>query len=258
MTRASTTIARVRGGLDGTTRTLGAAGMAGVLVGVPAGLLSRVVMKVSALAAGPSAEGRVTENGNVVGAFTAEGTLGLVVFSGLLPAIGGALLYVAVRPWLLPLARWRGVGFGLYVLALGGPIVLNPFNIDFIRFGPALLNVVMLCALFVGVGVALAPVTDAVITRLSSGHVGLVVLGLGLAGFVGVALTTVAIGTLSAWLGGGLPMPSEISSILFVLSAAIAIAARSLGVSPVSYAALAVPLVYGVWLTGGAIATILT
>src|SRR5437879_8127585 len=102
VTDGSVTIALARFDLEAVARAVGAAGIAGVLVGVPAGLLSRVVMKVSALAAGPTVAGHLTENGAVVGALTAEGTLFLVLFAGLVPALSAANLVVAIRPWLLP------------------------------------------------------------------------------------------------------------------------------------------------------------
>src|SRR5438094_9123619 len=117
VTDGSVTIARARFDLEAVARAVGAAGIAGVLVGVPAGLLSRVVMKVSALAAGPTVAGHLTENGAVVGALTAEGTLFLVLFAGRVPARSAANLVVAIRPWLLPFGRWSRIVFGVYVLA---------------------------------------------------------------------------------------------------------------------------------------------
>ena len=257
VTDASVTIARARFDLEAVARAVGAAGIAGVLVGVPAGLLSRVVMKVSALAAGPTVEGHLTENGAVVGALTAEGTLFLVLFAGLVPALSAANLFVAIRPWLLPFGRWSGIVFGIYVLALAGPIVLDPFNIDFIRFGPTELTVAMFCALFIAVGIALVPATNFTLTRLARGRVVLVALGFGLAGFDALLLAGIAIGAVSTWFAGGLVPISQVVVILVVLSVAIALIARRRGVSRPSYVALAAPLAVGVWFTGGAIATLL-
>ena len=257
VTDASVTIARARFDLEAVARAVGAAGIAGVLVGVPAGLLSRVVMKVSALAAGPTVEGHLTENGAVVGALTADGTLFLVLFAGLVPALSAANLFVAIRPWLLPFGRWSGIVFGVYVLALAGPVVLDPFNIDFIRFGPTELTVAMFCALFIAVGIALVPATNFTLTRLARGRVVLVALGFGLAGFDALLLAGIAIGAVSTWFAGGLVPISQVVVILVVLSVAIALIARRRGVSRPSYVALAAPLAVGVWFTGGAIATLL-
>src|SRR5439155_1012187 len=110
------------------------------------------------------------------------------------PALSAANLFVAIRPWLLPFGRWSGIVFGIYVLALAGPIVLDPFNIDFIRFGPTELTVAMFCALFIAVGIALVPATNFTLTRLARGRVVLVALGFGLAGFDALLLAGIEIG----------------------------------------------------------------
>ena len=251
------TLARVRDDLEQATRVLAAAGIAGVLVGVPAGLLARVVMKVSALAAGPTAAGVHTENGNVVGALTADGTLALVIFAGLAPVGAGAILYVAVRPWFLSLGRWRGLAFGLYLLALAGPVGLDPVNADFSRFGPAVLNVAMFAALFLVVGVALVPVAEGTLARLSSGRWGLVALGF-LFGVLDAGLIlAVGTATIWAWLTGQQTSLGGVVVALMLASAAIGLAMRRGSPSLLSYAALAAPLAFGLWLTGNAVATLL-
>lgn len=250
-------VARVRDDLEVATRTLAAAGLAGVLVGVPAGLLGRLAMKVSAVAAGPSSQGVHTENGNVVGAFTADGTLSLVIFAGILPAVVGAILYAAVRPWFLSIARWRGVVFGAYLLALAGPVGLNPGNNDFSRFGPAPLNVAMFAALFFAVGIALVPVTEGTRAALSRGRVGLVALGFLIAGFIAGASVIIAVATVWLWLTGQLIFGANAALTLVAVSAAIGLVARRRGVSVLSYAALAAPLAFGLWLTGNAVVALL-
>jgi hypothetical protein len=251
------TIARVRSDLEQVTRALAAAGIAGVLVGVPAGLVARVVMKLSALAAGATAAGVRTENGNVVGALTGDGTLALVIFAGLAPVGAGAILYVAVRPWFLSLGRWRGLAFGLYLLAMTGTVGLDPFNGDFSRFGPAPLNVAMFAALFLAVGVALAPVTEWILARLSSGRWGVVALGF-LFGVLDAGLV-LAIGTATiwSWLTGQQTSLGGIVVTLMLASAAVGLAARRGGPSRLSYAALGVPLALGLWLNANAVATLL-
>jgi hypothetical protein len=252
-----TTLARARDDLEQVTRVLAAAGIAGVLVGVPAGLLARVVMKLSALAAGPSAAGVHTENGNVVGALTADGTLALVIFAGLAPVGAGAILYVAVRPWFVSLGRWRGLAFGLYLLALAGPIGLDPVNGDFSRFGPAPLNVAMFAALFLAVGAVLVPVAEAAIARLSSGRWGLVAFGF-LFGVLDAGMVlAVGSATMWSWLTGQQTTLGGVVVALMLVSVAIGLAMRRGGPSRLSYAALAAPLAFGLWLTGNAVATVL-
>jgi hypothetical protein len=251
------TVARFRDDLEQVTRVIAAAGIAGVLVGVPAGLLARLVMKVSALAAGPSLAGVHTENGNVVGALTADGTLALVILAGLAPVAAGAILYVAVRPWFLSLGRWRGLAFGLYLLALAGPVGLNSANNDFSRFGPAPLNVAMFAGLFLAVGIALVPVTEWTRARLSSGRWALVTLGFFFGAF-GAGLVLV-MGTTTMWslVTGQQTELGGIAVALMLASAAIGVVMRRGGPSRLSYAALAAPLAFGLWLTGNAVATLL-
>lgn len=144
-------------------RLLGVAAIAGVGSGVVvAGLGGRLVMKVVALVAGPGAVGNVTANGNTVGDLTLSGTMVLVLFSGVFQGLIGGLLYLAVRPWLEPLGRWRGLAFGLAVLALLGHAVLEPGNGDFQRFGAVGLNVSLFAALFVVYGIVIAPLFSAI------------------------------------------------------------------------------------------------
>lgn len=150
----------IRTGLLG-LRLLGLAAIAGIGTGVVvAGLGGRLIMKIIALSAGPSAIGRVTANGNTIGDLTLPGTLALVVFSGVFEGLIGGLLYLALRPWLAPLGKWRGLAFGVVVLALMGHAVLEPDNFDFRFFGMVGLNVALFAALFVVYGAGIAPLFD--------------------------------------------------------------------------------------------------
>ena len=241
-------------------RGLAAVGLAGILVGVPTGLVSRAIMKISALAAGPVVNGVHTSNGNAVGDFTANGTFALVIFAGVVPAISAGLLYLGVRPWLLGLGRWRGLALGAYGLALTGFAVLEPGNNDFVRFGPPALNIAMFAALFIGVGIAVAPIADAslrVAERPSPGQVVLLVPGLLLAALVTVALAAT---TATAWTArargehfGG----ADAAALLFLSVAIGLLAQRSRTARPVLLAILAALLVFGAWVTGGAMRILL-
>jgi hypothetical protein len=250
-------VARARDDLEQVTRVVAAAGIAGLLVGVPAGLLARLVMKLSALAAGPSGVGVHTENGNVVGALTADGTLALVIFAGLAPVGAGAILYAAVRPWFVSLGRWRGLAFGLYLLALTGPVGLDPLNGDFSRFGPAPLNVAMFAGLFLAVGIALVPVAEWTRARLSRGRWPLVTLGFFFGAFDAGLVLVLGTATISSWLTGQQTTLGGVVVALMLASAAIGLALRRWGPSLVSYAALGVPLAFGLWLTGTAVVQLL-
>lgn len=130
---------------------------AGALVG---GAGSRLAMRVTAVVAGAGAQGVLTENGNRVGAFTAEGTGFLLVFGALFAGVPGGLAYAAVRPHLERLGRWKGLGFGLLLLASLGFVVVDAGNRDFRQFGPPALNAAMFALLYPLYGMAVAPVHD--------------------------------------------------------------------------------------------------
>lgn len=135
-------------------REFGTGALAGVAAGALAGLASRIVMRISGFAAGPGAVGELTESGFVVGEVTLGGTLALVLLGAIGGALGGAV-YVAMRPWLAPLHRWRGIGFGLLMLAVSGEP--DPASRDFRRFGPPLVSIAMFAALSPLAGALLVP-----------------------------------------------------------------------------------------------------
>jgi hypothetical protein len=133
----------------------------GLLAGMPAGVLvggfgSRIVMRISALVGGEEIAGRLTENGNVVGEITGQGTLELVIFAGLAPGILGGLLYGIIRAWLPGRSFARGLLFGVLLLAVFGAGIINSGNRDFVELGSPGLNVTMFALLFVLFGVATA------------------------------------------------------------------------------------------------------
>jgi hypothetical protein len=140
-------------------REAGACSLAGMIVGVlVGGLGGRLAMRITAIAAGPSLRGVSTDAGFPVGEITGLGTIGLVIFAGLLGGAIGGLFYAVVRPWLAGLGRWQGVAFGVLLLGVLGSAVLDPLNGDFGRFGLVGLNVAMFAALFVVFGALVVPV----------------------------------------------------------------------------------------------------
>lgn len=149
--------------LIGVARHIGTASLAGIIAGlVVGGLLGRVVMRISGFTAGPAMVGLRTENGNRVGDITLEGTLALMLFTGLASGMFGGIVYAVVEPWLRRVRPWHGLAFGVGLFLAFGFFVLDPFNFDFRRFGVAVLNVAMFAALFVIFGVATAWLFDAV------------------------------------------------------------------------------------------------
>jgi len=144
------------GSLSQLTRHIALAGIAGVATGViVGGLGGRLFMRIAGATASESAQGRTTEAGFQVGEITAGGTLGLVIFIGILAGLIGAVLYVVFRSWLHWTGRWRGVAFGVVLFAVGSATssVLDPGNIDFVILGNSLFLVLMIFALFLAFGV---------------------------------------------------------------------------------------------------------
>ena len=123
-------------------------GIAGALVG---GLGSRLAMRLAALAA-PEVHGALTENGNVVGEITFQGTIALMIVAGLTSTVFGAGAFVVMRPWLPRRTVPRGLVLGGFLLALFGAAVVDAGNADFAILGDRLLNITMFSALFVAFG----------------------------------------------------------------------------------------------------------
>ena len=133
----------------------------GLLAGIPAGVLvggigSRIAMRISALAGGEGIAGRLTENGNVVGEMTRDGTLFLVIFMGLATGIVGGVLYGIIRSWLPGSSLVRGVLYGLLLLAVLGAVTIDSGNRDFAELGPPGLNVGMFALLHILFGITTA------------------------------------------------------------------------------------------------------
>lgn len=107
-------------------------GLAGLITGVlVGGIGGRLVMRLAALLV-PSSVGRQTENGNVIGDITLEGTLLLILFSGLaIGAIAGSV-WVMIAPWLPARFAPRAAIAALIGVALGTPVLVQASNIDFV------------------------------------------------------------------------------------------------------------------------------
>jgi hypothetical protein len=137
-------------------RAVGVCVVGGIVAGAVAGLASRVAMRISGLLAGPRPSRLVTFDGFLLGAFTLRGTIFLVV-SGAVAGIIGGLTYAALRDWVAPAGRWRGLVFGLVLAVAFGRIVFDRANFDFTVFGPPTVNVALYASLFVIFGLIIAP-----------------------------------------------------------------------------------------------------
>ena len=127
------------------------AGLRGIAIGMVAGVWTgalitgpamRLIMRLLAVTGGDEAQGVLTEADQVVGSISLDGTLGLLVFGGVLPGILSGLLYVLVRRW-LPGGRVGGLIFGLMHLLIAATRVdpLRSNNVDFDIVGPGWLAV---------------------------------------------------------------------------------------------------------------------
>jgi hypothetical protein len=180
-----------------------------ISAGVGAGILAagaggRLAMRLLAVTAGPTAQGRITEADQVVGRISAEGTLGFIVFTGLFFGAASGAAYLLLRRW-LPGGRTGGVAFGALLLVLAGTRLepLRPGNPDFDLVGPGWVSVAAFAALVLFHGMLLAALAGrlsravpllALTPRAIIAHVPLLLLALGsvalVAAIVGVAVVS--------------------------------------------------------------------
>jgi len=136
-------------------RRIASGGLAGAIAGIlVAGVGGRLVMRAAA-ALNPGATGARTENGELIGVVTANGTLALLVFGGLIFGVIAGIVWVVVSPW-LPGGRWRLPASAVAATAIGAPLVVRSDNPDFrilAADGPIL---AMLLGLVTLVGLAIA------------------------------------------------------------------------------------------------------
>ncbi|MET0566239.1 MAG: hypothetical protein ABW021_07340 [Acidimicrobiia bacterium] len=134
-------------------RDVSVGGIASLVSGIVIlGFGGRLVMFLSRVLH-PEAIGRFTENGNEVGFFTVDGTLGLLIFGGIFGGLAAAPVWVVMKPWIPKRSAMVGVG----AVAIGGFQLVTSDNPDFdILEGPAVDLGMLLALMFVfGVGVYL-------------------------------------------------------------------------------------------------------
>jgi hypothetical protein len=249
-------------------RAVGIGGLAGVLAGIAvAGIGGRVLMRVSAVLAGPASIGMRTDNGNIVGEITLPGTIALVAFAGVANGLIGGLVYAALRPWLAPLGRRGALGFGVLLLAVLGFVVITPENPDFRRFGPAAVNIAMFAVIYVLFGTLLVSL-HAALDRFTPGGpqgrptgIGGIALATaaGLAGllslfvFTALVITTASTIAGTAAQGTGFGLTNSLVTIGLIGAGLIA---RTLPHSA-GRVVLAIPIAAGLWLTTMSIVEIL-
>ena len=121
------------------------AGLAALVVGiVVGGFGGRLAMRVIALLV-PDASGLATENGEIIGRITSEGTAFLVLFVGGFATFTLATVWVVISPWLPRRALWRALSTIPVALVLGTPALVQGNNPDFVILGydPVVLGVLL-------------------------------------------------------------------------------------------------------------------
>lgn len=138
--------ADVRVRVIGLIRTIALGGLAAAIAGaVVFGIGGRVVMFASRLLH-PEAVGRITENGNRVGEFTVAGTIDLILFAGVGFGLTAGVIWVLVRQWIPDGAVLVGLG----AVAIGGSLLIQSDNTDFVILeGPQIDLVLLISLVFV-------------------------------------------------------------------------------------------------------------
>jgi len=134
--------------LRGIIRAALAGGVAGVLV---LGVGGRLVMRFAAIL-NPDATGRSTENGNLIGDITLDGTLALVLFGGLILGLMASVVWTAISPWVPGSGVRRALLAASAAVALGGIAVIQSDNRDFFILGSDLVIIAMFVGLIAAFG----------------------------------------------------------------------------------------------------------
>lgn len=146
---------------------LAASGLvAGMVAGAVAGLGSRLAMFVIRLL-NPSHNGETTHAHAEVGSVTAEGTLTLVS-EGMFYGLAGGVLYLLVRRWMPGSGLGKGLAFGVFLLVVGAPVVLDG-NYEYFRYVSTWVSVSLFALLYPLYGLVVSPLTE----RLGRGTKGL-------------------------------------------------------------------------------------
>lgn len=140
----------------GIVREIARGGLAGIIAtAIVGGIGGRLVMRVAALL-NPDATGLRTENGEIIGAITADGTLALIVFGGLFGGLAVGVVWVIVSPWLPGRGLRRWLLAMPIAVALGGSFLVRSSNSDFAILEPDWILIALLLGLVAVIGFAVA------------------------------------------------------------------------------------------------------
>jgi len=134
--------------------------LAGIVTGILVlGVGGRVVMRLAAVI-DPGSVGRFTENGNVIGTISADGSLAVILFGGLIGGVFGSIVWIAVSPWLPGHGLRRAVLAIPLTIALSGFLLVDSGNVDFRILDGDALVIALLLGLLGAFGFALALVDE--------------------------------------------------------------------------------------------------
>lgn len=132
-------------------RWIAVRGLASAIAGVVVlGIGGRLVMLASRLLH-PDSVGRFTENGNRIGQVTVDGTIGLVLFGGVFGGLTAGVIWVFLKEWIPE----NPVAVGLGAVAIGGFLLVEADNPDFVILQDPQLDLVLLLSLIFVFGLVL-------------------------------------------------------------------------------------------------------
>ncbi|HEX2469967.1 MAG TPA: hypothetical protein VHK05_05210 [Candidatus Limnocylindrales bacterium] len=147
-------------------RDIARGGIAGIIVGLlVAGLGGRLIMRLATILHEDTV-GLRTENGEVIGNITLNGTLALMTFGGLGMGLMAGTIWVIVSPWIPDRGLARAFATATAAIALGTPSLIQRTNPDFFLLGYDPIVVVLLIGLVGLVGFSIALVDGALDARL--------------------------------------------------------------------------------------------
>jgi hypothetical protein len=149
-------------------RDIARGGIAGILVGIfVAGIGGRIVMRFATILH-EDAVHNLTENGEVIGRISFNGTMALITFGGLGMGLLAGVIWVIVGPWIPGRGLGRAALTAGMAVAIGSPSLIQRGNHDFFILDHDPLVVAMLVALVAAVGFSMALVDGALDRRLPS------------------------------------------------------------------------------------------
>jgi hypothetical protein len=144
--------AELDGAVAPTSRVIVRSLLGGLIGGVVAGGIgSRLAMMLIAFVAGDAHAGEVTEAQAIVGRFTVDGTVFLILAGAFLGVLAGTG-YIAVRRWMPGTGLKKGLAYGVFLLVAAGSGIIDGDNFDFARFVSPALSILSFAVPFVVFG----------------------------------------------------------------------------------------------------------